>query len=79
MSDWIKCSDKMPEEYESAYSSIKRSDYVLVVEAHQNGERTVGIARTLDGTWDVMVYPPCTVTHWMPYPEPPKEVIDDRQ
>lgn len=60
MSEWIKCSDRMPS-MESA---------VLVL--HSCGEVWCAV-RTSHG-WDDGIYDAAQdVTHWMPLPPPPEE------
>ncbi len=73
MSEWISVKDKLPEE---------REDVLFIVEP--NGVPFVRIGLYKSGDWYLMcgmnAYSPFTsntawpVTHWMPLPDPPKEV-----
>ena len=60
MSEWIKCSERMPEPDDDGYSEM-----VLVVSSrgliYQN--------YTIDNEWAVHT----DITHWMPLPELPKD------
>ncbi len=84
--NWIKCSDKMPEERDSIFAKLKgtdkwrsamfekSSDDVRIVEIFEDGTRRVYHSHTIDGKWDIEKQPiKRTVTHWMPNPELPKE------
>lgn len=67
MSEWVKCSERMPEEGKDV---IVYDDLEQVHEGcyFQYGDRTV---------WEIPSYNPSyydevNVTHWMPLPEPPE-------
>ena len=64
MGEWIKCSERMPEEFED----VRVTDGVYV-----------GVTwLDCDGCWDSWLAPldvtvdPGEITHWMPLPEPPE-------
>jgi hypothetical protein len=66
---WIKCSEKMPEEYETVLCSMDVQGVAVVrpllLDLHDkdHGRLWVGISAC---------YPEINrVTHWMPLPEPP--------
>ena len=84
--EWIKCSDKMPEEHDSIFAKLKgtdkwrsamfekSSDDVRIVEVFEDGTRRVYHSHTIDGKWECEKSPvKRTVTHWMPNPKLPKE------
>ena len=84
--NWVKCSDRMPEEHDSIFAKLKgtdkwrsamfekSSDDVRIVEIFEDGTRRVYHSHTIDGKWDIEKQPmKRTVTHWMPNPELPKE------
>ena len=84
--DWIKCSDRMPEERETIFAKFKGTDKwrpamfekmsedVRIVEMFEDGTRRVNHSFTVDGKWDIEKRPlKCTVTHWMPNPELPND------
>ena len=55
----------------------EESDNVLVAISFEDGSQFVTSGYTQDGKWStgiskILQY---TVTHWMPLPEPPEEVI----
>lgn len=66
--EWVKCSDKLPEEsvpvltYDPVIDEL-RVDYILLFE---DGEEPYIWGRKLIDHW-------YHVTHWMPLPEPPKD------
>ena len=73
MSEWIKCSDRLPkiEEWRSTfivYGSPKCGSHCndfQVMEAYYRRE---------DKCWEFGEYDcPINVTHWMPLPKPPEE------
>ena len=84
--EWIKCSDRMPEEQETIFAKFKGTDKwspamfaqssedVRVVIVFADGTRRVSHSHTIDGKWECEKSPlKRTVTHWMPNPELPKE------
>ena len=84
--NWVKCSDRMPEEHNSIFAKLKgtdkwksamfekSSDDVRIVEVFEDGTRRVYHSHTIDGEWDIEKQPiKRTVTHWMPNPELPLE------
>ena len=85
LSNWIKCSDRMPEERDSIFAKFKGTDKwkntmfekmsedVRVAVVFEDGTRRVHHSYTVDGKWDVEKKPPKRiVTHWMLNPELPK-------
>lgn len=72
MSEWIKCSERLPED---------GGEYLYIAEDYPNAcvNYNVAIFSKQDG-WKVEIYDriyewgeePVTVTHWMQLPEPPK-------
>ena len=83
--EWIPVTDRLPDEHESLFARYKGtdkwlnamfmtiSDPVIVCAECENGERIVRTANTVDGVWKVKdIFCPCKVTHWMPWPKPPK-------
>ena len=86
MTEWIKCSDEMPEEKETIFAKFKgtdkwksamfekMSDDVRVVLLLEDGSRIVHHSHTIDGKWDIENSPfKRKVTHWMPNPDLPDE------
>lgn len=84
--EWIKCSDRMPEEQETIFAKFKGTDKwspamfaqssedVRVVIVFADGTRRVSHSHTIDGKWECEKSPvKRTVTHWMPNPELPKD------
>lgn len=84
--DWIKCSDKMPDEAFSIFAGLKgtekwrpamferSSEDVRIVEVFEDGTRHVYHSHTIDGVWEVeRKIPKRTVTHWMPNPALPDD------
>ena len=82
---WISVTERMPDEHESLFARYKGtdkwfngmfmtiSDLVIVCAEYENGERIVKTANTTEGIWKVKdSFYPCRVTHWMPFPQPPK-------
>lgn len=83
--NWVKCSDRMPEEHDSIFAKLKGTDKwrsamfekssedVRIVEVFEDGTRRVYHSHTIDGKWDIEKQPiKRTVTHWMPNPKLPK-------
>lgn len=84
--NWVKCSDRMPEEQETIFAKFKGTDKwspamfaqssedVRVVIVFADGTRRVSHSHTIDGKWECEKSPvKRIVTHWMPNPELPKE------
>lgn len=68
MSQWIKCSERMPEEGENVivYDNLKQVHECFYL---RYGDHV---------SWEIYSYNPSyydevNVTHWMPLPEPPQE------
>lgn len=84
--DWISVEDRLPEERESIFAKVygtKRwadgmfrtiSENVLACVAFEDGHKVTMTLRTHDGAWALSSVHRGHVTHWMPLPEPPKEV-----
>lgn len=85
LQEWIPVTKRLPDEHESLFARFKGtdkwlnamfmtiSDPVIVCAECENGERIVRTANTVDGVWKVKdIFCPCKVTHWMPWPNPPK-------
>ena len=83
--EWIPVTERMPDEHESLFARYKgtekwhnamfttSSDRVIVCAEYENGERIIKTASTIEGVWKVKdSFYPCRVTHWMPFPQPPK-------
>lgn len=76
MSDWIKCSERLPEcLHECTTEDVMVSQSVLVCDG---GVQSLGMAHMRqDGTWKMyggdhdFMYPD-PITHWMPFPDAPK-------
>lgn len=69
MADWIKCSERMPDEFDKvllvAYGKVVYYGWYC------------GVLPNNHETWrdsEGSIYWDDDVTHWMPLPEPPKEV-----
>jgi Protein of unknown function (DUF551) len=58
MSDWIKCSERMPD---------KDGRYLIV--ENYGWHRSVGVCSLHQGKWDMS----SLITHWQLLPEPPEE------
>ena len=82
-SDWIPCSERMPEEKDSMFAKFygtdkwreammrKKSDRVIVTVEYDDGERTTDVASTNDGVWQNSISViKRKVIAWMPLPEP---------
>ena len=83
--EWIPVTERLPDEHESLFARYKGtdkwrnamfttiSDRVIVCAEYENGERIIKTANTIEGIWKVKdSFYPCRVTHWMPFPQPPK-------
>lgn len=88
---WIRVEDRMPPELHSMWFPLygtsewknvmwrEESDHVLVTVVFDDGTRYVSMGRTHDGEWNTNISKVIhhTVTHWMPLPEPPEEVMQE--
>lgn len=84
--EWISVEDRLPEEHESifakAYGTKRWADGmfrtisadVLACIAFDDGHKKTMTLRTHDGAWALSSIHRGHVTHWMPLPEPPREV-----
>lgn len=61
MSQWIKCTERMPELNDDGYSET------VVVYGH----KTINFNFLKDNEWVI----PMDITHWMPLPELPEEYL----
>ncbi|MFQ6345992.1 DUF551 domain-containing protein [Pseudomonas sp. R11F] len=68
MSDWIKCSDRLPQERLSVLASAS-GFHVFNLYLHRGKWLVDGPASTAQQTQEVDF----TVTHWQPLPAPPTE------
>lgn len=86
--DWISVKDDLPKEHDSIFANhthlskhmwVKESDNVIVYVRFPDGTGRSTEGRLQDGKWWTRVSPMLepVVTHWMPFPEPPKEVKQD--
>jgi hypothetical protein len=84
---WIPVTEQLPEERDSIFEKFygtkrwtplmfrKISNEVLAIVKYEDGTRKVKTVHTTDGEWRLInLYQAKEVTHWMPLPEPPKEV-----
>lgn len=62
MSEWIKCTERMPELDDDGFSEM-----VLVFSSSKNIYQNY----VIDNEWAVDT----DITHWMPLPQPPKEKV----
>lgn len=80
--DWILCSERMPEEYESTFAKFKNTDKwspvmwekasnnVNVTSEFESGERIVETMKTIDGEWIKSGKSiERKVIAWQPFPE----------
>jgi len=88
---WISVKKELPEEHESIFHKYlgtpiwssamwkQESDKVLVCVSFPDGTSVVTTGCLQDSDWVTTVSKmiPQTVTHWMPLPEPTKEVSED--
>lgn len=92
-SDWILCSEQLPEERDSIFAKWKDtnkwtslmfekiSGTVIVTIKYNNGEKRVAPAHTVDGKWkcDVLLCNDGKIIAWMPLPEPYKGEEKDEE
>lgn len=86
--EWIPVTERLPEEYESAFAKYYGTDQwnntlwrakskeVLVCFEYVDGSRSVRPSFTMDGKWNIerkRVLHDLKVIAWMPMPEPYKE------
>lgn len=83
-SDWILCSEQLPEERDSIFAKWKDtnkwtslmfekiSGTVIVTVKYNNGKKRVAPAHTIDGKWkcDALLCNDGEIIAWMPLPEP---------
>lgn len=81
MTDWILCSERLPEERDSIFAKFKgtnkwqngmfekTSDLVIVTVEYENGERRTKTAYTIDGKWKTDSILDHEVIAWKPLPE----------
>lgn len=74
MSEWIRCSERMPEANEDVLVVINPGDYQSIHIGYMYNEGDWMI----DGEFWYEEGDP-SITHWMPLPEPPKEVDENEQ
>ncbi|PLR48673.1 hypothetical protein CYR40_05775 [Chimaeribacter arupi] len=67
MSDWIKCSDRMPPSYMPVKVKTLRGRTGVMYRAFR-WRKAVGF-----GEFKISEVPGDMVTHWMPLPEPPED------
>lgn len=72
MTNWIKVSERSPEEKKS------HSVFIVVMFSHYKHKTFVEPLHYINGTWYTMLDeepldPEYEVTHWQPLPEPPNE------
>lgn len=80
--EWIPCSERMPEEYESIFAKFKGtdqwkgamfekiSDNVNVTVEFEDGTRKTMKGYTVDGKWKLDTAVKCKVVAWQPLPDP---------
>ena len=86
--DWISVEERLPVEHDSIFKKLiddekwragmfkTLSDDVIVAVKFADGTRKTGVTHTKDGIWTGLPSIGCPiVTHWMPMPEPPEEVM----
>lgn len=85
---WISVKDRLPSEHDSLFANnphlskhmwAKESDDVIIYVVFPDGTGRATEGRLRDGKWNTkisQVLEP-VITHWMPLPEPPKEVMLD--
>ena len=77
--NWIPVTEQLPEEVPEEgcdKNPHTASALVLVAVLDDCDRRFVSDDITFDGKWVNYPFPEFEVTHWMPLPEPPKDVTD---
>ena len=69
MTEWISVEDRLPEDGKSVFVYCKEQNRLEFVPF-------IGDFPLLIINWETNEST-CPVTHWMPVPEPPKEISDD--
>ncbi len=65
--EWIKCSDRMPEEHQSVLGFIQNRPQVMILRFSADAEDDYWFSDEYDD-----VFPKSDITHWMPLPLSPK-------
>lgn len=86
MGEWISVKEEMPQEHKESNDIYDPdtlavvdcehhnvSDLVIVAVLCNSGETILADDITVDGEWVNFPFPEWEVTHWMPFPAPPKE------
>ena len=68
MSQWIKCSERLPEETE-VFGGDDLSPDVLVIDQFED----MFVACTHWGKWIRLKHDDCVISHWQPLPSPPED------
>ena len=90
INEWIPCSERMPEEHDTAFTKYKgtekwhdfmfakASNEVLVTAKFEDGTTKSFTMRTFDGKWvDRESIVNKKIIAWMPLPEPYKESVKE--
>lgn len=85
ISDWIPCSERLPEEHDSIFAKFKGTDKwnnsmfekvsedVNVTVEFADGKRKTMTLHTIDGKWKTDTIVKFDVISWQPLPEPYEE------
>ncbi len=75
MSEWIKCSDRLPEEGDTYLVVVEEKTGLVIKSRHVDVASNYG--DYIDDYWNTWNYwkegQEVHVTHWMPLPEPPED------